>query len=73
MKVAAIFFSFLKNWRWTDVDVGDWMLNGGRCVAGVVDFGCKLVQRDVAGFGDGAEGIPELRLQRHAGAVAMEG
>jgi hypothetical protein len=39
---------------------------------GVVDFGGKCVEGGGFLDGDDAEGLPELRLQRHAGAVTVE-
>jgi hypothetical protein len=42
-------------------------------LAGIVDFGRKLVDGEVSRFGYGAEGIPEFGFQGHAGAVTVEG
>src|SRR5688500_11192748 len=39
---------------------------------GGVDLGGQRVERAALGGGDGAEGVPELRLERDAGAVAAE-
>jgi hypothetical protein len=38
-----------------------------------IDFGGKCVDGDPAFGGNDAQGIPECRLQRDTGAVAMQG
>jgi hypothetical protein len=42
-------------------------------LAGIVDLGCELVDGNLSRLGDGAESVPELGLQGHAGAVAVQG
>lgn len=42
-------------------------------VAASVDLGGKLVQGQVARQSEAAKFVPELRLERHRGAVAAQG
>jgi hypothetical protein len=44
VKVAGIFF-LLKNWRWTDADVGDWMLNEAGAGVVILALGLLAISR----------------------------